>query len=351
MLKLVGTASWMPEIVVSSDDLARALGLEEKKTHGWVGAKTGIVSRRLAVTIPDLEPVLPDGFRSSSEAVGTLARRVLEETQTSAGDIGGLFLVTCTPDEPFLGGTAFATAKKLGLPEEAVVFEVQAGCAGLVQALDLAATYATKIPFGKKILVSAVNLTSPFFGAGGWRRYIEKKGGLWSALMFADGAVALLFENSESEDPPRGILYSNFCATRGSPLVQYPAGGVACPTREENIGDHLFLMDPQAVAREYPAAMTKNIDELRGGGYSPEMFKRIFLHQAVPPAVKLVRQALGLDEEVVPVRGDIWGNSSASVTGLMLDEALKNGELATGDLVALSVVGAPGVRGVAVIKI
>lgn len=348
VIKLIGTASWVPEKRIMSRDLMQVLNTG--KPTSWAEDKLGIKTRALAVTLPDL---VPDRGEAPSCAIISekICRQVLKETGTDPSEIVHLILVSCTPDEINFKFTTTELHKNLGLSRTARIHEIPSGCAGLVEAMDTARAYLRGLyPVGSKVLVVAVNLTSPFFAD--WGRYVEKRE--WaSAVIFADGACAMLLQSQEAEEDSGGLITTFFETDGHHPLMRYPAGGVLAPTTAANVADHLFSMNVKQVAEHYRAAMVRNFERLNElqDGFDLQTCRRIYLHQASPKAVEAFRILTNLDETQVPLAGDLLGNPAAAITGIMFDHDLRDGTVKPGDVVLFSVVGAGGINGAALLKV
>lgn len=347
IVKVIGTASWVPNTTITSRELMDAL--KTTKPSDWVEQRLGIRERRLAVTLPDLK-WLKDEAPSCAIISERICRKVLRETGTDPEEIRHLILVTCTPDELHFKFTTTEIHRTLGLHRTARIHEIPSGCSGLIEAFDTAMAYLQgTYPIGSKILVVGVNLSAPFFCDR--PRYVDQKEWL-SGVIFADGACAILLQSEESEKEA-GILKTFFEVDGSHPLMHYPAGGVLDPTMPNNVHRHLYAMNAKEVEEHYRAAMVRNFERLAEeiSDFDIKSFRRIYLHQASPAAVEAFRLIAQLPEDQVPIKGRILGNPSAAVTGIMLDQDLREGVVRPGDRVLFSVVGAGAVNGAAVIAL
>lgn len=345
---VLGTNSWVPQQRISSEDLMRILNTG--KPNGWVEEKLGIKERALAVSLPELTPIKEEAH-SCSAISEKICRQLLKETKTDSEEIKHLFLVTCTPDELNFKFTTTELHRLLGLPNTARVHEIPSGCSGLVEALDTARAYLEGIyPIGSKVLIVAVNLTSPFFVD--WERYVSQRDWV-SAVIFADGVSAILLQSKEDDGIPEGLITTFFETDGSHPLMHYPAGGVLNPTTKNNVHRHLFSMNAKEVAEHYRAAMVRNFERLAEllPDFKVKDCERIYLHQASPKAVDAFRIIAQLGAEQVPLVGDHLGNPAAAVTGIMFDRDRRAGIVKEGDLVLFSVVGAGAINGAALIKL
>jgi 3-oxoacyl-[acyl-carrier-protein] synthase-3 len=157
-IRVLGTGSYVPEEVVTNEDLSRRLGC----TPEWISVRTGIFERRYA-----------SHHQLTSDLCTAASRRCIEAAGVDPGDIDLLVLATCTPDA-FMPGTGCVVQDQLGL--RCPVVDLQAACAGFVYALVTAATYIasgasdTTLVVGGDCLSRACdpddNMTLPLFGDG-----------------------------------------------------------------------------------------------------------------------------------------------------------------------------------------
>lgn len=347
-ISVLGTASWVPKTRISSRELVGVLNTG--KPLNWVDEKLGIRERALAVSLPDLKPIR-NGAPSCASVSEKICRELFTETDTNPEEIEHLILASCTPDELNFKFTTTELHKLLGLKHTTRVHEIPSGCTGLVEALDTANAYLRgSLPMGSKVLIVAVNLTSPFFAD--WNRYVEQKEWL-SAVIFSDGACALLLQTKESKEDSSDLLVTFFEVDGSRPLMHFPAGGVLNPTMADNADRHLYSMNAREVALYYRTGMVRNFERLEElyPKFEIRRCKRIYLHQASPKAVEAFRISAQLSEEQVPLAGEYLGNSAGAVTGIMFDQDLKTGIVKKGDLVLFSVVGAGAINGVALLRV
>lgn len=125
-----GTA--LPEPAVSNAELARRFGMDELWEQ-WIEAFVGIRSRHLSVDLAtgEIRGTLAD---LGAEAAG----RALEQAGMAGDDIDLIVMGTATPDA-LMPTTANVVADRLGIGD-LPTYQLQSGCAGAVQALEVAAS-------------------------------------------------------------------------------------------------------------------------------------------------------------------------------------------------------------------
>src|SRR5581483_1817629 len=118
---VAGCGSYLPDQVLTNDDLARRLDTSDE----GIRQRTGIGERRIAAP----------GQMTSDLAVAA-ARAALDRAGMSGSDLDLIVLATATPDLTF-PATATKVQAQLGMKRGAA-FDVQAVCSGFVFALSVA---------------------------------------------------------------------------------------------------------------------------------------------------------------------------------------------------------------------
>jgi 3-oxoacyl-[acyl-carrier-protein] synthase-3 len=167
--RIIGTGSYLPEKVVTNDDLARTVDTSDE----WIRTRTGIRSRHVAA----------EGQLASDLALPA-AQRALQSAGVDAAEIDLIIVATTTPDIIF-PSTACILQSKLGVAG-CPAFDVQAVCSGFVYALTIADLFI-RSGQAKHVLVVGTEVYS---------RILD-----WSdrgtCILFGDGAGAVIVAASE----------------------------------------------------------------------------------------------------------------------------------------------------------
>ncbi|GGO89032.1 3-oxoacyl-ACP synthase III family protein [Wenjunlia tyrosinilytica] len=124
---VIGAGTSLPGEPVDNDRLGRRLGISAQ----WVEAFIGTRTRHFAVDLDD------GRVRYSLADLCTAAgRQALDGAGLGPGDIDAVVLATATPDT-LMPTTAAVVADRLGIDGVPAV-QIQSGCSGAVQALDVA---------------------------------------------------------------------------------------------------------------------------------------------------------------------------------------------------------------------
>jgi 3-oxoacyl-[acyl-carrier-protein] synthase III len=119
--RIVGTGSYLPEKVVTNDDLAKMVETNDE----WIVSRTGIRERHYAAP-----------HESASDLAFIASQHAMLAAQVTASEIDLIIVATSTPDMVF-PATACILQDKLGV-KQCIAFDVQAVCAGFVYALATA---------------------------------------------------------------------------------------------------------------------------------------------------------------------------------------------------------------------
>jgi hypothetical protein len=173
-IRILGTGSYVPELVVSNRDLQESHGFDPD----WIVNRTGIHERRFA---------LP--HQATSDLCIQAALRCLRSAGREPADVDLLVVATFTPDMAF-PSTANLVQDRLKLACPA--FDVQAACAGFVFALVIAAQFVAT-GTSKNALVVGGDCNSRVINPGDQKSF----------PLFGDGAGAVLLTKGE---PDQGLV-------------------------------------------------------------------------------------------------------------------------------------------------
>src|SRR6185436_883905 len=181
--RIIGTGSYVPEKVLTNDDLSRMLG---EDINEFVSQVIGIRERHVCA---DNE--------STADLAEAASLKALESAGITADQLDLIILATDTP-EHLSPATSVVVQHRIGA-KTAGTFDINCACSGFVTALDTASKFIIADPEYKNILVIGAYAMSKYLD---WK---DKK----TATIFADGAGAVLLEASQ-EGP--GLLASKLVA-------------------------------------------------------------------------------------------------------------------------------------------
>ena len=172
-IKIRGTGRFAPAKIVTNDDLAKIVDTSDE----WITTRTGIQTRHHCTT------------ETHTDMCVGAARQALENAGISPEDIGACVVATFSSD--YLSPSAACMVQRgLGLPHDAVCFDLNAACSGFLFAIHTMECLLAQAP-RKYGLVIGAEMLSRFIN---W----EDRG---TCVLFGDGAGAVVVE--WREDYPR----------------------------------------------------------------------------------------------------------------------------------------------------
>jgi 3-oxoacyl-[acyl-carrier-protein] synthase III len=309
-VQIIGTGHYVPENIVTNDDLTKIIDTSDE----WISTRTGIKERRIS-----------EG-ENTSDLATKAALKAIEDAKISPEDIDFIVLGTYTPDA-FIPNTACIVQANIGAVN-ATCFDISAACTGFIYALDIA-TQFVKTGRAKCVLVIGAETQSKVVN---W----EDRG---TCVLFADGAGAAVVTPGDKE----GILacYSGSDGTKGWTLT---VDGVPVrnpfvkgnPGPMYDLSNSTIKMDGKEIFKFAVGIMIKSVDELlKISGLNIEDIKYVIPHQANYRIIESTAKRLGVDIGKFFINIDKYGNTSAASVAIALDELCRSGNLEEGDKVLM----------------
>ncbi|GAB3743016.1 ketoacyl-ACP synthase III [Lysobacter olei] len=318
--RIAGTGSYLPEKVLTNDDLAKLVDTSDE----WIAARTGIRERHIAA----------EG-ETTSDLAYQAALRALEAAGVDAKDLDLIVLGTTTPDVIF-PSTACLVQARLGAAG-CPAFDVNAACSGFVYALTVA----------DKFIRSGAAKTALVIGAETLTRMLD-----WSdrgtCVLFGDGAGAVVLKADEET----GILSTHMHADgTKSELLHNPVGvSKGFKPDEKNAGVRV-LMAGNDVFKHAVKALDSVVEEtLEANGLDRHQLDWLIPHQANLRIIEATAKRLDMPMERVIVTVDKHGNTSSGSVPLALDHAVRSGKVERGQLLLLEAFGGGFTWGSALIR-
>lgn len=292
--KITATASYVPEKIVTNDDLSNLMDTSDE----WIHSRTGIKRRRVAVG------------ENTSDLCIRVAQTLLQDAQLSAESLDFILIATITPDFN-TPAVACQVQGAIGAVN-AFAFDISAACAGFVYALSMAEKLIRT--GAKKGLVIGGEVLSKVLD---WN---DRS----TAVLFGDGAGGLLLEASSEQhllkeslkaDGTRGMSLTSGFRTNENPFSQNAPAYSACM---QMIGREIFDFATRDVVA--------SINDLT----QDEAIDYFLLHQANSRILDKVARKLKQPREKFLQNMQDYGNTSAASIPLLLDEEIKRGTLSLG---------------------
>jgi len=313
----LGTGFAVPDCVVTNDDLARVMDT----TDEWIRTRTGIEERRW----------VREG-ETGVDLASRAAAAALEMAGLGATELDAIVYATTTPDH-FAPGNGVYLQHRLGLgPIPAL--DVRAQCSGFIYALSVADAWIRTGQY-ERVLVVGAEIQSTGMDVSTRGRN--------TAVIFADGAGAVVL--GATDEPNRGILAFDLHSD-GSLAdklwVDVPGSMYHPRIAPEHLeaGRHFLDMDGREVFRHAVVRMPESVRAvLAKVGAQVDEVGLLLPHQANLRISEMVQRDLGLRDDQIHNNIQHYGNTTAATIPIALDECVRAGRVARGDLVVMTAFG------------
>ena len=303
---MTSVGSYLPKKIVTNDDLAKWVDTSDE----WIKQRTGIAQRHM---VADDELTSDLAYHAAQDA--------LSHASLSGSDIDVIVVATTTPDDTF-PSTATKVQHRLGATN-AFAFDVQAVCAGFVYALTVA----------ESLLIAKKAKRALVIGAESFTKLLD-----WqdrsTCVLFGDGAGAVILESEDAPDH-YGILASALHSDGAYRDILFVDGG---PSATGDVG-HVRMSGQDVFRHAVDKLSTVMQEVLDQAGVRAEEVDWLVPHQANIRIINGMQRKFGLPAERVVRTVDKHANTSAASIPLALSEAVHDGRIKSGDLLALEAIG------------
>jgi len=321
--KITGWGKYVPERVVTNDDLARIVDTSDE----WIRTRTGIRERRL---------------RTENDTTASMSVAAAQEALAVAGitpaDVDLIIVASSTPDY-LLPSVASQVQDMLGA--KCGAFTLVAGCSGWVYGLVTA---------------------SQFIQSGGYDRILVIGAEIISfALDFTDRTTCVLFGDAaaasvvEASDEPGGLLSFELGSDGSGAMALYvPDGGNVSPISQRTVDERrqYLRMNGSEIYKFAVRTLSSSLKRtIYDAGLTPDDIDLYIPHQANARIIESAARQMRVPVDKFYINLDRYGNTSAASVPLALVEAVEEGRLKDGDLVAMCAFGAGLTWASAVIQI
>lgn len=307
-IRIMGTGSYLPENIVTNDDLAKIMDTSDE----WITSRTGIRMRHLVKE------------ETTAQMSAEAAKQALKEAGLKAEDLDLIIVGTLSGDY-VTPSTACEVQAMIGA-EKAVAFDVNAACSGFMFAMNTAYAFIQSGIYKNALIIGAETLSKLM----DW----NDRG---TCVLFGDGAGAAVVKADEKgllgfvqgSDGAKGMVLACKNRLNNNPLVKNPVEP-----------DYVF-MDGQEVYKFAVSKVPASINEaLAEAGLEVSDIKYFLLHQANIRIIQSVAKRLKADISKFPTTLEHCGNISAGSVPILLDEVNKKGMLQRGDKLVMAGFGA-----------
>lgn len=307
-IRIIGTGSYLPENIVTNDDLARIMDTSDE----WIASRTGIRARHLVKE------------ETTAQMSAEAAKKALDEAGMKAEDLD-LIIVGTLSGNYVTPSTACEVQAILGA-EKAVAFDINAACSGFMFAMNTAYAYIHSGIYQNALVIGAETLSKLM----DWN---DRS----TCVLFGDGAGAAvvradktgLIHFTQGADGSKGMVLSCRGRMNNNPLVK----NFVKPDYVSMDGQEVYKFAVSTV----PASIQKVLEE---ADLEVTDIKYFLLHQANIRIIQSVAKRLKADMNKFPTTLEHCGNISAGSVPILLDEVHKKGMLQRGDKLVMAGFGA-----------
>lgn len=319
-IAILGTGSYAPDRVLSNDELSRLVDTSDE----WIVTRTGIRERRIAA-----------GTETTADMAAAAGEAAIRDAGIAAQDIDLVILATLTPDLP-MPATACLVQQRLGIPEKAACFDLNAACTGFLYALDTAWAMLASGRYRHALVIGAEKLSTMI----DWNDRT-------TCVLFGDAAGAAVLGPSRA--PRSEIIGSRLTTLPLSPDLLWVPGGGASPAGAD--APRVIRMKGKEVFKVAVRAMEDLAREiLEQHQISADHIACVIPHQANLRIIEAIAHYLKLPLDRFYMNVDRYGNTSSASVPLALHEARQAGRVKSGDLVLLVAFGAGLTCGSALVR-
>ena len=311
-VSIIGTGSYVPEKILTNEDLSRMVDTSDE----WITTRTGIKQRRIAAK-----------DEHTSDMAAKAALKAIEQAKISPAEIDLILVATATPDMLF-PATACFVQKKIGATN-ATCLDISAACAGFLFGVEIAQQFITSHTYDSVLVIGEDKLTAI-------TNWTDRN----TCILFGDGAGAAILRHRGGS---HGVISTHIGSDgQYTDILFMPGGGSRCPITRENVDLNLqtIHMTGKEVYKHAVTAMLSAAQKaLKQAGLSIEDIACVIPHQANIRIIEAIAGRLGIPLERFYVNLDRYGNTSAAAVAIALDEANRSGRIKPGDYVLMVVFG------------
>lgn len=330
--KISGLGYYVPENVVTNDDLAKLMDTNDE----WIQERTGIKERRH----------IKKGDGNSTSIMGVKAATIaLERAGLEPKDIQLVVFATLSPDMYFPGG-GVQVQDMMGM-STVPALDVRNQCSGFIYALSVADQFVKTGMYRHVLVIGSEN------HSGGLDMTDRGRG---VSVIFGDGAGAAVVSRNETG---KGGILSTHLHSEGKhkdelalqgPSTNYWVPQIIRENPQENI-PYFPYMNGQFVFKNAVVRFAEVIMEgLEANNLTINDIDMLIPHQANLRISQFIQRKLKLSDDQVFNNIQKYGNTTAASIPIALTEAWEQGKIKEGDLVVLAAFGSGFTWGSAIIR-
>jgi 3-oxoacyl-[acyl-carrier-protein] synthase-3 len=314
---IIGTGFYVPDTVVTNDDIAAKIDTSDE----WIHERTGIRERRFA----------GDGV-GPADMGKIAAERAIADAGLTSRDIDMIIFATLNPDVFFPGSGCMLQSKMEFGTIPAI--DIRQQCSGFIYSVAVADRFI-KTGFCERVLVvGAENHSSGFDWTDRGRTL---------TVLFGDGAGAVVMAPAEGND--QGLLSFSLHADGNhydKLWIPAPRSDRTPRITHEMIdnGEIYAEMDGRTVFKHAVVRFSEAMNEALGqAGHKIGDVDLFIPHQANERISRMVAKKMELPWEKVVSNIDRYGNTTAATIPICMCEAREDGRLKKGGLLLTAAFG------------
>ena len=284
-IKIISSGRYIPNIKITNEELEKKYQVEEN----YILKRTGIKQRFYA-----------------KEAIEELAIKASEEALKNIQDKIDLIIVASTSEKSQMPSISYEVQKYFDI-KDCMCMDILAGCAGFINALDIAKLYIDSNRVRTALVIGAEKLSS----------FIDKND-INTEILLSDGAGAIVIQKCEEEK-----IYHSYIESKGQ------KGEILTNTTK-------IYMDGKEVYKYAVTDTVRNINHvLEHQNIDINEIKYIIPHQSNRRILVSMAKKLNLPSERMYSNVEDIGNTFCASIPIAMDEMLKSHKLESGDKVIL----------------
>ena len=319
--KIAGLGKYLPENVVTNDDLSKIMDTND----AWIQERTGIKERRH----------IKKGDGNTTASMGAKAANIaLERSNISKDDIDLIVFATLSPDYYF-PGCGVQIQEILDI-HTCPALDVRNQCSGFIYGLSVADQFIKTGMYKNILLIGSENHS-------GGLDFTTR--GRSVSVIFGDGAGAAVL--TRSDHVGQGIL-STHLHSEGKHALELSLKGPSTnhwvpEIIEENPQEDIPYypyMNGQFVFKNAVVRFSEVIMEgLKANGLEVSDIDMLIPHQANLRISQFIQQKFKLKDDQVYNNIQKYGNTTAASIPIALTEAWEEGKIKEGDTIVLAAFG------------
>jgi 3-oxoacyl-[acyl-carrier-protein] synthase-3 len=331
--KIAGLGSYVPENVVTNDDLSKLMDTND----AWIQERTGIKERRH----------IKKGDGNTTAVMGVKAAKIaLERAKISKDEIELIVFATLSPDLYF-PGCGVQVQEMLDI-NTCPAIDVRNQCSGFIYALSVADQFIKTGMYKNVLVIGSEN------HSGGLDLTTR---GRSLSVIFGDGAGAAVL--TRSDHIGQGILSTHLhsegkhameLSLKGPTTMHWVPEIIAENPQGDDIPYYPYMNGP-FVFKHAITRFSEVINEgLKANGLEVTDIDMLIPHQANLRISQFIQKKFKLSDDQVFNNIQKYGNTTAASIPIALTEAWEKGKIKEGDVVVLAAFGSGFTWGSAIIE-